>query len=312
MGSLLLPGTAVVVQIVLPVLVSFLLCGKVSSFAVARIVTSPTVGCTSGSTDIIRCSSFSLIPAAAAAKSTTTRLSLFGNIFGNGDDEYSDNKNENELAIHRGLVLKEKSNGKDGSNNNNNAAAADATFDSLSTYIKSWSNLFQTGSGGGKGGTIKLTTPVKVLLSDDDNDDDDNNNEGSNAAADAVVASTGVRLVFQNVDTGYKNKREEQQQQQQDEDGDQEANDGNGKREKKKPKLEGGVEILVQKIIAVDEKRNNDNNNNNQQDDDVQVQVRAKRCNFNDDTIIKEMSEETIIKELDKAISVWKRQQQKL
>jgi len=274
------------------VLVSFFLCGKVSSFSVAPIVAPPNVGCTNGSSDIIRCSSFSLIPAAIP----TTRLSLFGNIFGNGDDD-SDNKNENELATYRGLVLKENSsNGKDGNNSN-----ADATFDSLSTYIKSWSNLFQTGSGG-KGGTIKLTTPVKILLLEDDNDDDDNN-EGNN---DAVVASTGVRLVFQNVDTGYKNKKEEEEEQQQ-----QQQKDGNGKREKKKPKLEGGVEILVQKIIAVDEKRNN-NNNNRQDDDDVQVQVRAKRCNFNDDTIIKEMSEETIIKELGKAISVWKRQQQKL
>ena len=38
------------------------------------------------------------------------------------------------------------------------------------------------------------------------------------------------------------------------------------------------------------------------------IQVRAKRCDFDEDTMLKEMSEETIIKELSKAIDVWKRE----
>ena len=72
------------------------------------------------------------------------------------------------------------------------------------------------------------------------------------------------------------------------------TDDGNSSssknKKKKKKKLEGGVEILVEKLVS------------------GTVQVRARRCDFDEDTMIKEMSEETIVKELRKAVDVWKRE----
>lgn len=201
---------------------------------------------------------------------TTTQLSLFGsNMFGTNNNK---KLKDNELATYPSLYT----NGDD--------RTVDGTFDSLSTYLDSWSQLFESS---GKGGVLKLTTPVKVLplklvaSSVSDHNESDNENDDDSVR---VVASNGLRLIFQNVDTGYSNKKDEQQQQQKQDNGDD--------KKKKKPKLQGGVEIVVEKI-------NND------------VRVRARRCNFNDETIIKEMSEETIVKELEKAISVWKQQQQK-
>jgi hypothetical protein len=58
---------------------------------------------------------------------------------------------------------------------------------------------------------------------------------------------------------------------------------------KKDEKKQGGVEILVEKLSS------------------SSLQVRAKRCEIDDDTMIKEMSEEVIIQELKKAIGVWKK-----
>jgi len=210
-------------------------------------------------------------PASATTPvTTTTQLSLFGsNMFGTNDNK---KLKDNELATYPSLYT----NGDD--------RTVDGTFDSLSTYLDSWSQLFESS---GKGGVLKLTTPVKVLplelVASSVSDRNGNGNENDDDSV-RVVASNGLRLIFQNVDTGYSNKKDEQQQQQKQDNGDD--------KKKKKPKLQGGVEIVVEKI-------NND------------VRVRARRCNFNDETIIKEMSEETIVKELEKAISVWKQQQQK-
>ena len=201
---------------------------------------------------------------------TTTQLSLFGsNMFGTNDNK---KLKDNELATYPSLYT------------NDDDRTVDGTFDSLSTYLDSWSQLFESS---GKGGVLKLTTPVKVLplevIASSVSDHNENGNENDDDSV-RVVASNGLRLIFQNVDTGYSNKKDEQQQQQKQDNGDD--------KKKKKPKLQGGVEIVVEKI-------NND------------VRVRARRCNFNDETVIKEMSEETIVKELEKAISVWKQQQQK-
>jgi hypothetical protein len=37
------------------------------------------------------------------------------------------------------------------------------------------------------------------------------------------------------------------------------------------------------------------------------VKVQARRCDIDDDTMVKEMSEATIVKELNKAINTWKK-----
>jgi hypothetical protein len=92
---------------------------------------------------------------------------------------------------------------------------------------------------------------------------------------------TGVRLDFKKVDTGYQNKSEEGER----------GQGGTGETKKKKgPAKQGGVEILVETV-------------------DDSLQVRARRCNTDEDTLIKEMSEETILQELKKAMEIWKKEQ---
>ena len=54
-------------------------------------------------------------------------------------------------------------------------------------------------------------------------------------------------------------------------------------------KKEGGIEFSVE--ITVDD----------------QLRVRAKRCNYGDDVVVKELSEETILSRFRKCMDVWKK-----
>lgn len=131
-------------------------------------------------------------------------------------------------------------------------------FEGLSEYISEWANNMFTNGG------IKLTTPVVVEpVSSKD--------------------ARGVRLLFRDTSTGYKSKNEES------ESGKAPSND-DPKNKKKSKKMQGGVEIVVEKTGAPG------------------VQVLARRCEIDEDTIVKEMSEETILSELKQAIDVWKRE----
>ena len=91
---------------------------------------------------------------------------------------------------------------------------------------------------------------------------------------DSVAEQAGVRILFQATKTGYKNKKEEDASK-------------TGDKKKKAPK-EGGVEIRVQKLA------------------NGEVQVKARRCDTDEDTMIKEMSEEAIVSQLKKAVDAWK------
>jgi hypothetical protein len=150
-----------------------------------------------------------------------------------------------------------------------NLASSDVKFNSLSDYIQKWSQLFETDPKG-----MRLTTLVKVLPSNDSSGSDDED----------VVAFNGVRLVFKSIDTGYKSKTEEGDAPRKKTEGD------DSKKKKKKEKLQGGVEILVEKLSS------------------GEIRVRARRCDLDEDTMIKEMSETAIIKELQTAIDVWKKE----
>ena len=149
-----------------------------------------------------------------------------------------------------------------------NLGSSDLKYDSLSDYIQKWSQLFETDPKG-----MQLTTKVRVLPSDVSSGSDDED----------VVEFSGMRLVFKSTDTGYKSKKEEG-------DATKSNAEDTAPKKKKKENKQGGVEILVEKMSS-------DN-----------VRVRARRCDFDEDTMIKEMSEEAIIKELQKAIEVWKRE----
>ena len=126
-------------------------------------------------------------------------------------------------------------------------------FDGLSDYIQKWGDLFASGG-------IKLTTPVQVSKIIDDQ-------------------SKGARLLFQSIDTGYKNKREEEK----DEVADKKSN-------KKPPASQGGLDIVVERVSS------------------SAIKVVARRCAIEEGTVIKEMSEERILKELNTAIAAWKKE----
>ncbi len=144
-------------------------------------------------------------------------------------------------------------------------------YDSLSDYITDkWMDLFETKS-------IALTTPVKVFKRYEGRESD-----AAAAAADddddATISERACcKLVFQKVDTGYNDK-----------DGDDE--DGNNTPSKDDEPKQGGVEMEVQKLAS------------------NKLRVVARRCEIDEDTMIKEMSEELILKELQKAIHVWKKE----
>lgn len=114
-----------------------------------------------------------------------------------------------------------------------------------------------------------LVTPVNLLPSD------------TTAVEDGVTQVSGVKIVFKKTKTGgsYKSSKEEK------------AVEEGGRTVKKKKEIrEGGVEILVEQL------------------NDGKVQVRVRRCETDEETTIKEMSEEAIVNDLKKAVGVWKKQ----
>lgn len=119
-------------------------------------------------------------------------------------------------------------------------------------------------------GAAKLTTPVKDVVIHDD------------LPEDGVDSCVYVRILFAKADTGYKSKKEED---------DEEEEDGDTKKKEEDAK-QGGVEILVEKLPG------------------KTLRVRARRCEMDDETVVKEMSEEAIVKELKEALDVWKKEQQ--
>jgi hypothetical protein len=149
------------------------------------------------------------------------------------------------------------------------------TFEELSVYLKEWSSRFENGAKG-----TGLTTPVTVSLSTFRGDVDST----------FVRRKFGVMLQFKQTNTGsrYKSKSEEKELEKQ-------SNSG-GKNvappiQSSKQKKEGGVEVIVEEVVT-----GSDSN---------AIRVRARRCNMDDNTIVKEMSEETILKNLEDAIKVW-------
>ena len=115
-----------------------------------------------------------------------------------------------------------------------------------------------------------LTTPVKVEASLEDE---------SEPIPDLVEAK-GVRILFQPTKTTYKSRKEEDAV---------EKDEGETKKKRGPPK-EGGVQIRVEKLT------------------NGEVQLRAARCNIDEDTMIKEMSEEVIVSQLKQAVDAWKKQ----
>ena len=156
-----------------------------------------------------------------------------------------------------------------------NVVDVDRRFEELAGYIDEWSCMFKDGAKG-----TGLTTPVDVVQS-----------RFTNEYTSPVVSNrSGVRLEFRSTNTGnaYKSKSEEGEMEKQRSGG---SASGPPQPSRKRSSKEGGVEIIVEKTT------NKDGIND--------LRVRAKRCNMDDSTVVKELSEETILKKLEKALGVW-------
>ncbi len=204
------------------------------------------------------------------ATTSTTHVNLFGNLFGDNTKDYDDQKDLQENEIARFSNL---------------SAGSDddihVKFDSLSIMISEWSRLFvdeeDSEISGFAGKRMGLTTPVTVVplvkLSFDVGDVVE--------GFPAVTELSGVQLLFKKPKVGgrsaYKDKDE-----------DEDHADGENAEESIK---EGGVEVQVQKLS------------------NGELQVSAKRCEIEEGTMIKEMSEQTILDSLRDAIRAWKKEQ---
>eukprot|EP00559_Dactyliosolen_fragilissimus_P005724 CAMPEP_0184856738 /NCGR_PEP_ID=MMETSP0580-20130426/1915_1 /TAXON_ID=1118495 /ORGANISM="Dactyliosolen fragilissimus" /LENGTH=703 /DNA_ID=CAMNT_0027351937 /DNA_START=233 /DNA_END=2341 /DNA_ORIENTATION=- len=160
----------------------------------------------------------------------------------------------------------------------------DQSFEQLSEYIQQWSQSFDNGAKG-----TGLTTPVTVRTS-----------RTPIVQGEGTLLRKGVVLEFKQTQTGaaYMSKNEERElEKQRGGSSSSPSNNNNNNNNKKlqsgaassslRQKKEGGVEIFVEKTIA------------------NELRIRARRCNMDDSTVVKELSEETIINNLQKAVDIW-------
>jgi hypothetical protein len=143
-----------------------------------------------------------------------------------------------------------------------------SVYDQLLEYVQGWAGML---SESGKG----LTTPVRA------------DNGIRSRSSHLVQQQDGVELLFLSTKTGrnYMSKEEERQREQAT---DKQASGISGNFRKRVK--EGGIDVVVE--ITKENK----------------LRVRARRCNYAEDAIIKELSEETILKRLEDAITVWKKE----
>ena len=87
----------------------------------------------------------------------------------------------------------------------------------------------------------------------------------------------GVQILFRPKESTYQSKDEERA-----------AEEGTAEK-KSEPQKQGGVQVMVE------------------EQDGGKVKVAAKRCEMDEDTMIREMSEEAILSGLKKAINVWRK-----
>ena len=156
-------------------------------------------------------------------------------------------------------------------------AELDKRHDRLVEYIREWSEMFE---GGAKG--TGLTTPVMLRQSHRDASE-----------AEGTICRSGIRILFKQTNTGaaYKSKDEERALERQGSPAAtaKPASSASAVQTKRKGSKEGGVEVLVEETL------------------DNDLRVRARRCNMDDRTVVKELSEQVIVKQLEKAIGVWQK-----
>ena len=141
-------------------------------------------------------------------------------------------------------------------------------YDELVEYVQGWADLLaDTGKG--------LTTPVVAEP------------YINGISRNCVAKQDGASLLFKSTKTGknYMSSKEEKQREQE--------TGGRGGSSTSAPSRrivrEGGVDVVVELV----------------DDDSPKLRVRARRCNYANDAVIKELSEQTIVKRLNEAVDVW-------
>ena len=140
-------------------------------------------------------------------------------------------------------------------------------YGKLLAYVQGWAEILADTAKG-------LTTPIRAF------------NGIQSRASNLVEKQDGVQLLFLPTKTGkyYLSKDEERQRE------DQTGTKAGTSRASPvfgKMLREGGIDVVVE--ITKDDK----------------LRVRARRCNYADDAIVKELSEATILKRLQDAMDVW-------
>ena len=147
-------------------------------------------------------------------------------------------------------------------------ASGNVKYNSLVDFVTKYAKKFQDDRKG-----MGLTTPVKLVPALEEEDLD---------TSDDVTKQDGVRLVFQSTQTGYKSKKEE--------DAPAAAGEENKSQKKRKQPKQGGVEFRIQLLSNGD------------------VQLKIRRSDVDEDTVVKEMSEEAIVSQIKSAVQAWRKE----
>jgi hypothetical protein len=156
----------------------------------------------------------------------------------------------------------------------------DEKYESLVQYVTEWAEALADGG--------KLTTPIRMIPVDSIPE-----RQRMTAYHAGVQRIAAVQVLFLPTNTGktYVSRQDELRQQKTG------AESGRSKVPSKLPRdirsaREGGIEFLVEVLDDVD----------------ATIRVRARRCNYGDDAVIKELSEETILGRFRESIEVWKKE----
>jgi hypothetical protein len=153
-------------------------------------------------------------------------------------------------------------------------------LDVLIEYISEWADLLCTS---GKG----LTTPVRCEITT-------SSNGRALPSGVSQQASSIIRILFQPTNTGkYYVSKDDEREMASSNSGDGKSSGSSSPVRNINPRFtkEGGLEFVVEVVP----------HNNHQQ-----LRIRVKRCNYSHDTIIKELSEQSILSQFKKCIAVWK------
>jgi hypothetical protein len=159
-------------------------------------------------------------------------------------------------------------------------------YELLVEYLKEWADLL---ASSGKGLTTPIWSSHGFLY-----------NTRIMPQPRTILKQDGVQLLFLPTATGknYMSRDEEME-------GDKEPRGGGSSSttqaspKPRKMAREGGIDVVIEVVTLP-------------QQQESRLRVRARRCNYADDAVIKELSEATIVKRLEDAMNVWKKEQQLL